>query len=100
MATTTDLYKLRALRSFIDFGHGTPVSIGKGTIFQRDEETALKFIEGHLVEQVFDGLEMMVKTAHDVGGIAFVTDNPEVIGLCEAYGVGHTSGSGKKRNGK
>ena len=91
------LIKLRALEGFVDTGQRTPVSIGKGDIIERGEEVAERWIEAGRVEEILSPIDQMVQTAHDIGGIAFVTDNAEVTAACSEAGVGCVpTGKGKK----
>ena len=98
------LIKLRALKGFVDAGHGakdggpgSPVSIGQGDIIERGEEVADRWIESGLVEEILSPVDQMVQIAHDIGGVAFVTDNAEVASACAEAGVGCVpTGKGKK----
>jgi len=102
------LFKLRALHSFVDVqkiatdsegdASGAVVSVSKGDIIHRGEEVADKLIDSGLVEEILDPIDQMVQTAHDLGDVAFVTDNQEVTAACAEAGVGcaPTGNKGKK----
>ena len=101
------LFKLRALSSFVDVqkiatdkdgdAPGSVVSVSKGDIIHRGEEVAERLIDAGLVEEILSPIDQMVQTAHDLGDVAFVTDNAEVTAACAEAGVGCVpTGKGKK----
>ena len=91
------LIKLRVLDGFVDAGNLTPVSLSKGDIIERDEEIADRWIDAGRVEEILSPIDQMVQIAHDIGGVAFVTDNAEVASACAEAGVGCVpTGKGKK----
>ena len=89
--STPELYSLRALQSFVDVGNGVPVSVSKGNIIRRGEAVATRFVNDGLCEEILDPIHQMVKTAADIGGVAFVTSNPDVTAACAHYQVGCTA---------
>ena len=78
-------------------GISLPSPIGKGDIIERGEEIADRWIDAGRVEEILSPIDQMVQIAHDIGGIAFVTDNAEVASACAEAGVGCVpTGKGKK----
>ena len=98
-----NLIKLRALQGFVDAGQGAkdggpgvPVSIVRGDILERSEEVAERWIESGLVVEVLSPIDQMVQTAHDIGGIAFVSDNEDLAAACAQAGITCLPTKGKK----
>ena len=82
MAEKEPLFKLRALKSFVDTGNGTPGSISKGRVFWRREERGRQLVASGKAEQVMSDEYMMVECAQKLGDVYFLTNNPEVTRLC------------------